>query len=54
MKMRLQQRKQAFKYCETNDALMTLGITPTFPNTGYGYIECGEASEENISDCYSI
>ncbi|SFJ50648.1 mannose-1-phosphate guanylyltransferase [Olleya namhaensis] len=42
--------KQAFEYCETNDALMTLGITPTFPNTGYGYIECGEASEEKISD----
>lgn len=31
--------KQAFNYCETNDALVTLGITPTFPNTGYGYIE---------------
>ena len=42
--------KQAFEYCESNDALMTLGITPTFPNTGYGYIECGEASEEKISD----
>lgn len=31
--------KTAFDYCESNDALMTLGITPTFPNTGYGYIE---------------
>ncbi|QXP60027.1 mannose-1-phosphate guanylyltransferase [Olleya sp. HaHaR_3_96] len=41
---------QAFKYCERNDALMTLGVTPTFPNTGYGYIECGVASEDNISD----
>jgi len=31
--------KQAFEYCQENDALMTLGIKPTFPNTGYGYIE---------------
>ncbi len=31
--------KTAFDFCESHDALMTLGITPTFPNTGYGYIE---------------
>ncbi len=31
--------QQAFDFCETNNALMTLGIQPTFPNTGYGYIE---------------
>ena len=31
--------KTAFDYCQSNNALMTLGITPTFPNTGYGYIE---------------
>ena len=31
--------KDAFDHCSTNDALMTLGIKPTFPNTGYGYIE---------------
>ncbi|MGB6269011.1 MAG: mannose-1-phosphate guanylyltransferase [Olleya sp.] len=35
--------EQAFQFCTQNDALMTLGITPTFPNTGYGYIESGEA-----------
>ncbi|WP_397363505.1 mannose-1-phosphate guanylyltransferase [Olleya sp. R77988] len=33
--------EQAFQFCQQNDALMTLGITPTFPNTGYGYIESG-------------
>ena len=38
----------AFKYCETNDALMTLGITPIFPNTGYGYIEYDKASTNEI------
>ncbi|ARN77221.1 mannose-1-phosphate guanylyltransferase [Nonlabens spongiae] len=30
----------AFDFCTKNqNALMTLGITPTSPNTGYGYIE---------------
>ena len=42
--------QQAFQFCEQNDALMTLGIKPTFPNTGYGYIEFGNDSEENISE----
>jgi mannose-1-phosphate guanylyltransferase len=37
--------QQAFNFCETEDALMTLGITPTFPNTGYGYIESDLVSE---------
>ncbi len=31
--------QQAFDYCESKNALMTLGIQPTFPNTGYGYVE---------------
>lgn len=39
----------AFDFCHSNDALMTLGIEPTFPNTGYGYIECGEVAENSIS-----
>ncbi|MEM5540485.1 mannose-1-phosphate guanylyltransferase [Olleya sp. AS48] len=41
--------KQAFTYCQDNDVLMTLGVTPTFPNTGYGYIETGTVSQDNIS-----
>lgn len=40
--------EQAFTYCAKNDALMTLGITPTFPNTGYGYIEFDDTSAEAI------
>ncbi|MEM9679941.1 MAG: mannose-1-phosphate guanylyltransferase [Bacteroidota bacterium] len=40
--------KTAFEYCENNNALMTLGITPTFPNTGYGYIEYNKSSEDVI------
>ncbi len=35
--------QQAFGFCSGNDALMTLGIKPTFPNTGYGYIEYDKA-----------
>lgn len=38
----------AFNYCEENDALMTLGIQPTFPNTGYGYIEFNKETSEEI------
>ena len=40
--------KEAFDFCETNDALMTLGIQPTFPNTGYGYIEYDKTSETTV------
>ena len=40
--------KTAFDYCEANDALMTLGITPSFPNTGYGYIEYDKSTTTEI------
>ncbi|MDO5985942.1 mannose-1-phosphate guanylyltransferase [Flavivirga amylovorans] len=40
--------KQAFYFCSENNALMTLGIQPTFPNTGYGYIEYDKTSTEEI------
>ena len=40
--------KDAFDFCEEKDALMTLGIQPTFPNTGYGYIEFDKLSVSNI------
>jgi mannose-1-phosphate guanylyltransferase len=31
--------QQCFDFCSQENALMTLGIQPTFPNTGFGYIE---------------
>ncbi len=31
--------QQCFDFCAKESALMTLGIQPTFPNTGFGYIE---------------
>ena len=40
--------QQAFNFCESNDVLMTLGITPTFPNTGFGYIEFDTSSKTAI------
>jgi mannose-1-phosphate guanylyltransferase len=35
--------QNCFSYCETHNALLTLGIPPTFPNTGYGYIAYDKA-----------
>ncbi|WP_299225118.1 mannose-1-phosphate guanylyltransferase [uncultured Psychroserpens sp.] len=40
--------QHAFNFCAQNDALMTLGIQPTFPNTGYGYIEYDKLSNSAI------
>lgn len=40
--------QQAFDFCESHDALMTLGIQPTFPNTGFGYIEYDRNSKHTI------
>ncbi|MBA5794097.1 mannose-1-phosphate guanylyltransferase [Flavobacterium sp. xlx-214] len=31
--------QRSFDICERDQSLMTMGILPTFPNTGYGYIE---------------
>ena len=31
--------QQSFEACSAKEMLMTLGIQPTFPNTGYGYIK---------------
>ena len=31
--------QQCFDFCSKENALLTLGIQPTFPNTGFGYIE---------------
>ncbi|AZQ44731.1 mannose-1-phosphate guanylyltransferase [Nonlabens ponticola] len=37
----------AFRFCdEHRDALLTLGVQPTSPNTGYGYIEYVRSDQE--------
>lgn len=40
--------QQCFDFCENQDALMTLGIQPTFPNTGFGYIEFDKSDTNPI------
>ncbi len=40
--------QQCFDFCSAHDALMTLGIKPTFPNTGFGYIEFDKYSSQEI------
>lgn len=36
---------RGFEFVESNDALLTLGIKPTRPETGYGYIQVGNPTE---------
>lgn len=40
--------QQAFDFCQKENALMTLGIQPTFPNTGFGYIEFDKTDNNPI------
>lgn len=39
---------KGFDFVERNDALLTLGINPTRPETGYGYIQVGKEAEAGI------
>ena len=43
-----QNLKQCFDFCSSENALMTLGIQPTFPNTGFGYIEFDKTDSNPI------
>ncbi|MCU4163899.1 mannose-1-phosphate guanylyltransferase [Carboxylicivirga caseinilyticus] len=37
---------KGLEFVESKDALLTLGIKPTHPETGYGYIQIGETAAE--------
>jgi mannose-1-phosphate guanylyltransferase len=39
---------RAYAFAETHDELMTIGIEPAEPNTEYGYLELGEAIEDEV------
>ena len=39
---------KGFEFVENNDALLTLGIKPSRPETGYGYIQIGREVEPGI------
>lgn len=40
--------RKAIYFANKNNALITLGLKPKYPETGYGYIELGEKVEEGI------
>lgn len=40
---------RGFEFVEKGDALLTLGIRPTRPETGYGYIQIGRQVEPDIN-----
>ncbi|POS01322.1 mannose-1-phosphate guanylyltransferase [Flavobacterium croceum DSM 17960] len=46
--------EKSFQFCEANNALMTLGITPTFPNTGFGYIEYDKTDKNDIKKVHQF
>lgn len=39
---------RAYQFAETHDSLMTVGIHPTEPNTGYGYLRLGETLDDEV------
>jgi len=39
---------RAFAFAESNDELMTIGIHPTEPNTGYGYLRIGAPIQGDV------
>ncbi len=41
--------ERSFDFVETHDALLTLGIKPSRPETGYGYIQKGNAIDADFS-----
>lgn len=41
--------QSAFSFVEKNDMLLTLGIKPSRPETGYGYIQVGDEQTENVN-----
>lgn len=43
-----QNLQNCFEFCQKENALMTLGIKPTFPNTGFGYIEYDKSDSNPI------
>ncbi|SDS54019.1 mannose-1-phosphate guanylyltransferase [Gramella sp. MAR_2010_147] len=40
--------QEAFDNVENDDKLITLGVEPTMPNTGYGYIKYDKERKENV------
>ena len=45
---------KCFDFIENNDVLVTLGMKPTRPETGYGYIQADYGNQEIGSDIYKV
>ncbi len=50
----LEHIKNALNFVSSNDALVTLGILPNRPDTGYGYIELGEKNPKENFELYKV
>lgn len=48
----IQNLKRALRYTAQHDALVTLGITPTRPDTGYGYIQFEQEGKTGVHSVY--
>jgi len=46
--------EQCFEVCSTNNCLLTLGITPSRPDTGYGYIQYNQEKSNLHSSIHSV
>ena len=44
---------EAMQFAESNDKIVTIGINPTRPETGYGYIELGK-KQQNWENIYEV
>lgn len=42
--------RNGFKFVENHDALLTIGLQPTRPETGYGYIQKGKLQADEINE----
>ena len=47
--------ESAVEYIESNNCLLTIGVTPSYPETGYGYIQAGDKiSNLHGTDIYKV
>lgn len=46
--------QRAIEYAATHDALITVGIQPTYPATGYGYIELGQQDDSTTAPIHFV
>ncbi|PKQ62833.1 mannose-1-phosphate guanylyltransferase [Labilibaculum filiforme] len=45
---------EGIEFVQDGDKLLTLGITPSRPETGYGYIQVENKSEDSYADVYPV